>query len=134
MFLDVHAVGQDKEHQKPALLPGAGAPPDSTQKAHPDSTQKARPDSVLHFNLRRWAGSMMLSTDTTGTITSTAIEWQTPVSLSDVIANLPGIYVTDPASIGQYQRPYARGIDWRGTAVLVDGMPMNDPVSGGLNK
>ncbi len=118
------STAQDKDPRPPTSPPGATAP---------DSTVKARPDTVLHFDLRPWAGSLMLTADTAGTITATSMEWQTPVSLSDVIANLPGIFMTNPSSIGQYYRPYARGIDWRGTSVLVDGIPMNDPTSGALN-
>jgi outer membrane receptor protein involved in Fe transport len=116
-------LAQDIEHVKPPI------PPESL----PDSTHKARPDSVIHFDMRRWAGSLALTADTAGTITATAMEWQTPVSLSDVLANVPGVFVADPSSIGQYYRPYTHGIDWRGTAVMLDGIPMNDPTSGALN-
>jgi hypothetical protein len=108
-------------------------PPDSAKTAPPDSSKKARPDSVMHFDLRRWAGSMMLSADTTRTITATELEWQAPTSLAEIVGNIQGVYMTDPASIGQYARPYVRGVDWRGTVVMLDGIPMNDPANGALN-
>jgi outer membrane receptor protein involved in Fe transport len=119
----VSGNAQDIEHIKPPIPPEARA----------DTTRKARPDSVMHFDMRRWAGSLTLSADTVGTITATSMEWQAPVSLSDVLANVPGVFMADPSSIGQYFRPYVRGIDWRGTAVMLDGIPMNDPTSGALN-
>ena len=87
----------------------------------------------MHFDLRRWAGSMMLSADTAQAITATGMEWQAPTSLSEIVGTIQGVYMTDPASIGQYARPYVRGIDWRGTVVMLDGIPMNDPASGALN-
>jgi outer membrane cobalamin receptor len=119
-------AAQDKERPKEGPPPAAGS-------AVPDSTRKARPDTVLHFYVRRWAGSMMLSADTARAITATDIEWQTPVSLSDVVANVSGVFMADPSSIGQYVRPYTRGIDWRGTVVMVDGIPMSDPSAGAIN-
>ena len=138
------AMAQDQGKKPEAPPPPAGgqpllldstttAPADSTTIAPPDSSGEARPDSLMHFDLRRWAGSMMLSADTAHTITATELEWQAPTSLSEIIGTIQGVYMTDPASIGQYARPYVRGIDWRGTAVLLDGIPMNDPTSGALN-
>ena len=120
------SAAQDKEKRTERPLPVAGSPP-------PDSTRKARPDTVMHFDVRRWAGSMTLSADTTRTITATAMEWQTPVSLSDILANVPGVFMTDPSGVGQYARPSVHGIDWRGTVVMVDGIPMSDASAGAPN-
>ncbi len=120
------SVAQEKEKR-------TEGPPPGVRSAVPDSTRKARPDTLMHFDVRRWAGSVMLSADTTETITATAMEWQTPVSLNDILANVPGVYMADPSSVGQYMRPYVHGIDWRGTVVMVDGIPMSDPSAGAPN-
>lgn len=124
--MSASVLAQDRETRKEGPL-------SPVQAAAPDSTRKARPDTLIHFDVRPWAGSAMLSADTARAITATAMEWQTPVSLNDILANVPGVYMADPSSVGQYVRPYVHGIDWRGTVVMVDGIPVSDPSAGAPN-
>jgi outer membrane cobalamin receptor len=74
-----------------------------------------------------------MSHDTSSGVTANDLEWLVPVSAGTVPAFTAGVFLADPASPGQYVQPFLRGIDWRGTTVLVDGVPMNDRMSGILN-
>lgn len=123
LCLTAPAPAQEKDREEP---PPAGSLP-------PDSTHTAVADSLFRWDLRPWAGSLTLTDDSLHGIRAAAIAWMTPVSAADVLATVPGIWIADPSSAGQYLRPYVRGTDWRGTVVLVDGVPVNDPLAGTFN-
>ncbi|MCC6398136.1 MAG: TonB-dependent receptor plug domain-containing protein [Bacteroidetes bacterium] len=106
---------------------------DSTLAAHSDTTFARRPDSLGQWDLHTWAGSVTLSTDTAHTLTATQLEWLVPVSIGHAVATMPGVYIADQASIGQYLRPTMRGVDWRGIGITIDGIPAADPATNMLN-
>jgi outer membrane cobalamin receptor len=106
---------------------------DSTLASLPDSAFARRPDSLGQWDLHTWAGSATLSTDTAHTLTATQLEWLVPITLGHAFATLPGIYLVDQSSIGQYLRLTVRGVDWRGIGITVDGIPAADPATNMLN-
>jgi len=132
-----------RTQSKPALRPDTTLTrrPDSTLVLHPDSakthgpdsTLVHRPDSLIKWDLRTWAGSLALTVDSTGALTAEEMEWLAPMTLGHAIATLPGVYLVEQSSVGQYMRPTVRGVDWRGVGVTIDGLPAADPSSGVVN-
>jgi outer membrane cobalamin receptor len=56
--------------------------------------------------------------------------WTDALSLEDLLNFSPGILLRRLGSAGQPDMVSIGGIDWRGAAILLDGRPMNDPVTG----
>lgn len=55
-----------------------------------------------------------------------------PFSVSDVLRETPGAYVSPDGPPGQFTRVFLRGAASNQTLVLVDGIPQNDATAGGL--
>ncbi len=123
------AAGAIAQERPPEAIPPAQAP----QPAATDSIRTTPPDSLLRYSLLRAPSFLRMSRDTASGFTADDLEWLIPVSAGTVPAFTPGVFLADPASPGQYVQPSMRGIDWRGTTVLMDGVPMNDRMSGILN-
>jgi len=71
--------------------------------------------------------------DTSNIVQGGDLPWVVPNSHGDMIGLIPGAYLRDPASLGQYLELNFRGVDWRGVAVTSDGRLLNDPASGVYN-
>ena len=56
--------------------------------------------------------------------------WTDAVTLVDLLDFRPGLLTRRLGAAGQSDLMTIGGIDWRGAALLVDGRPMNDPVTG----
>lgn len=55
-----------------------------------------------------------------------------PISVSDVLREAPGTYVSPDGPPGQFTRVFLRGAASNQTLLLVDGIPQNDATAGGL--
>ena len=55
-----------------------------------------------------------------------------PISVSDVLREAPGTYVSPDGPPGQFTRVFLRGGASNQTLLLVDGIPQNDATAGGL--
>lgn len=94
-----------------------------------DSTHAAA-DTVFHVFVPKDLGTLDGGLDSTTTLTHSALAWIDARSLTDVLATQPGFIIRDQQSIGQYSAPTIRGIDWRSTAVLMNGRTLADPATG----
>ena len=56
--------------------------------------------------------------------------WTDAVTMGDLLHLQPGVLFRRLGSAGQPDMATIGGIDWRGSAILLDGRPMNDPVTG----
>ncbi len=56
--------------------------------------------------------------------------WTDAVTVADLLSNRPEILFRRLGSAGQPDMGTVGGIDWRGSTFLLDGRPMNDPVTG----
>lgn len=48
----------------------------------------------------------------------------------EVLGDLPGLFLREQSTVGQYSQLSMRGANWRSQAILLDGRPVNDPASG----
>jgi outer membrane cobalamin receptor len=103
---------------------------DTTRHVPADSTLHPLPDSLTHYFLPPLPGSLNHRLDTLDVVTGVAMEWTSARTLTQVIAALPGVFGSDPSSVGQYFPLTMRGAGWRSNTVLVDGRPAADPASG----
>lgn len=53
--------------------------------------------------------------------------------LGGILESVPGAFLRDQNSAGQYNEINIRGVDWRGIALTMDGRLLNDPASGIFN-
>ncbi len=121
------------------ILTGDSAPDsvlvaDSTRAmGTPVDTSRVRPDSLTRFYPLQFVGSIDRSIADDRTVVGDRFPRLSVYSLGDALALLPGVYIRDQQSPGQYNQLNAGGVDWRGTAVLMDGRSLNDPASGTYN-
>ena len=78
-------------------------------------------------------GSLGRETDSSLVLDAKAIRWIERISLGDVAEAMPGIWMRDQQSAGQYNALTGRGMDSRGVAFIRNGRLMNDPASGIYN-
>jgi outer membrane cobalamin receptor len=69
------------------------------------------------------------STGSVTVITEEDIENSHAVSVGEVLEQVPGLYVDQPASRGGVTSVYIRGGDPNFTLVLIDGVKVNDPTN-----
>ncbi|MCA9811144.1 MAG: TonB-dependent receptor, partial [Candidatus Dadabacteria bacterium] len=62
-------------------------------------------------------------------ITREQIEERNPSSVAEILQQVPGLYVDQPASRGGVTSVYIRGGDPNFTLVLIDGVKVNDPTN-----
>jgi outer membrane receptor protein involved in Fe transport len=111
---------------------------DSPEKRKPpvqsaDTSHTQRADSLLRYSLPKGAGHLDLAEGGSGVYLIRDMEWSIPRFTGDLFWQVPGMYLADPASTGQYVVPSLRGADWRAIQVLKNGRPLNDPGSGIYN-
>ncbi len=107
-------------------------PRDSTL-ARSDSVVVVQPDSVARRILPTRVGTLDEGLSSQSTLTSDDINWIERTSTGDILSTLPGVYVRDQQSPGQYSGITIRGEDWRSVAFLMNGRLMNEPASGTYN-
>jgi len=99
----------------------------------PDSLE-VEADTLQHrFPPPPAAGSVDRSDDTTRLITHTRRNWLDHRYIGDLLENIPGVFVRNQHSTGQYNQINSRGADWRSISVLANGRNLSDPASGIYN-
>jgi outer membrane cobalamin receptor len=78
-------------------------------------------------------GSLRGRIDSSNALHSSRTIWTDARFFGDLAWRLPGFFVRDLGEPGKPGQINAWGVDWRGIAVLMDGRPMNDPVTGTVN-
>jgi TonB-dependent Receptor Plug Domain/Putative porin len=131
---------QNRLPQKPPLQPNAAKADsikhevaDTTRHVVADSTRRALPDSLIHYFLPSLPGSLNQRLDSLDVVTRIAMEWRSARTLNQVLSSQPGVFGSEPSSVGQYFPLTMRGAGWRSNAVLIDGRPVADPASGIYN-
>ncbi len=105
----------------------------SSASEKPDSSHTQRADSLVRYLLPQGAGRLNLALDSCSVVNIRDVEWFIPRFAGDLLWQIPGMFLADPASTGQYVVPFLRGADWRAIQVLKNGRPLNDPGSGIYN-
>ena len=103
---------------------------DSLRTMHADSS--AVQDS-LQVRFIPAIGSLRQTIDSSSQFHSSQLLWTDARYYGNLLWEFPGFFQRDlgePAKPGQFN---AWGTDWRGVAILMDGRPMNDPITGTYN-
>ncbi|MBI4536313.1 MAG: TonB-dependent receptor, partial [Ignavibacteriae bacterium] len=102
-------------------------PPDSAATAQP------LPDTLGRMSTPSLVGTLDRSLDSTRVITADNLHWLDYRYLGGLLESVPGVFLREQFSEGQYSQLNIRGADWRTIAVLSDGRLLNDPASGIFN-
>ncbi len=78
-------------------------------------------------------GTLDRSLDSASYLTKADLNFLDYRFLGNVLETVPGVFIRDQQSEGQYSQVNVRGVDWRGVAILMNGRLMNDPMSGIYN-
>jgi outer membrane cobalamin receptor len=62
-------------------------------------------------------------------ITRGEIERQQAVTVSEILTQVPGLHVDESGARGGLSSVYIRGGDPNFTAIMIDGIPINDPTN-----
>jgi len=138
LALTLHA--QDRPPQKPPLQLHPAqtdsiihAAADTSQRERADSSKRGLPDSLVHYFLPPHPGSLNQRLDSLDVLTDEEMEWMSARTLNQVFSSQPGVFGSEPSSVGQYFPLSVRGAGWRSNTILVDGRPAADPASGFYN-
>ncbi len=93
----------------------------------------ARIDTLKRIYPLRFAGGLSTPSHPVPGITANDILWNDYRTFTDLLSGTPGIFVRDMASPGQDNQVTVTGAGPEGTALLVDGLGHNDPVTGTYN-
>lgn len=104
--------------------------PDTTKSAVADTS---RATDTLRVRFIPAIGSLRQQIDSSDEFHSSQFIWTDAQYFGNLMWKYPGFFLRDlgePAKPGQLN---AWGVDWRGIAILMDGRPMNDPITGTYN-
>jgi outer membrane cobalamin receptor len=108
-----------------------------TLKKRSDSTSVVRADSAAADSMKtrflHGMGQIIPEVDTADALNQKQFLWTDAKYLGDLIWKIPGLFYRDLGEAGTPGQLNALGMDGRGIAVLLDGRPMNDPVTGTYN-
>ncbi len=108
-----------------------------TLKKGTDTTLLARTDSTVIDSVRirflRGMGEIIGEVDTTDALHQKQFLWSDARFLGDLIWDLPGFFYRDLGEAGKWGQLNAFGTDGRDIGIMLDGRPMNDPVTGTYN-
>ena len=102
---------------------------DTATFAHTDSTEI---DSV-RIRFIPGMGQITEEVDATNALYQKQFLWSDAKNAGDLMWKVPGIFYRDLGEAGKWGQLNAFGVDGRGIAILLDGRPMNDPVTGTYN-
>ena len=110
----------------------------ATKMYGPDSVKVARSDSAamedtLRVRFIPAMGSLHQAADSSSQFHSSQFLWSDATYFGNLLWKLPGFYLRDLGEPGKPGEFNAWGADWRGVAILMDGRPMNDPITGTYN-
>ncbi len=101
---------------------------DSTRQ---DTSKRAlRPDTLIKVIPIELLGTIDRNLSTDNIVDKNEIQWYDYKYIGDFIFPRPGVYIRDLGSIGQPNQLNIEGMDGRHIAFLMDGRPMNEPLSG----
>jgi outer membrane cobalamin receptor len=102
-----------------------------------DTTSLARTDSIVIDTVRirfiPGMGQLTNEVDTTNLLHQKQFLWSDGKNVGDFMWKLPGFFYRDLGEAGKWGQLNAFGVDGRGIGILLDGRPMNDPVTGTYN-
>jgi outer membrane cobalamin receptor len=78
-------------------------------------------------------GQVTEDVDTTSVLHQSQFLWSDAKNVEDLLWKVPGMFYRDLGEAGKWGQLSAFGIDGRGIGILLDGRPMNDPVTGTYN-
>ncbi|MGD1045594.1 MAG: putative porin [Bacteroidota bacterium] len=108
-----------------------------TQKKRIDTASLAHADSTIIDSIRirfiPGMGQIISEVDTTNVLHQKQFLWSDAKNISDLLWKLPGFFYRDLGEAGKWGELNAFGVDGRGIGILLDGRPMNDPVTGTYN-
>ena len=132
----MHIMKVDSTHSKmhplisDSLRKGRMAGTDSLRKTHQDSLH-LKDSMVVRFI--PGIGKLTASTDTENVLYRDQLLWTDSKTLGDVFWKLPGFFYRGLGEAGKDGQLNAFGTDDRRISVLLDGRPMNDPITGRYN-
>ena len=112
-----------------SIVNGLSKSIDSTTLASKDTTAV---DSV-RIRFIPGMGQITSDIDSLSVLHQKQFLWSDAKVVSDIIWKLPGFFYRDLGEAGKWGQLNAFGIDGRAIGVLLDGRPMNDPVTGTYN-
>ncbi|MEX0602330.1 MAG: putative porin, partial [Bacteroidota bacterium] len=103
-----------------------------------DTTTVTAPDTLavrdsLRVNFLPDIGRLGGRPDTTSALHSMAFLWTGARTPGDLLMHHPGMYLRALGEPGKPNQLTAAGVDWRGISVLLDGRPLDDPVTGAFS-
>jgi len=111
--------------------------PVDTLKKGIDTALHAHADSIVIDSVRirfiRGMGQIIDEVDTTSVLHQKQFLWSDAKYVGDLLWKLPGFFYRDLGEAGKWGQLDAFGFDGRGIGILIDGRPMNDPVTGTYN-
>jgi len=78
-------------------------------------------------------GSLRQEIDSSSEFHSSQLLWTDARYFGNLLWKFPGFFLRDLGEPGKPGQFNAWGVDWRGVAILMDGRPMNDPITGTYN-
>jgi outer membrane cobalamin receptor len=128
--VDTAAVRGTVQEGKPtSVVHGLSKPTDSTALAPKDTTSV---DSV-RIRFIPGMGQITGDVDSLSVLHQKQFLWSDAKVVSEIIWKLPGFFYRDLGEAGKWGQLNAFGTDGRAIGVLIDGRPMNDPVTGTYN-
>jgi outer membrane cobalamin receptor len=132
--LCIPVQAQSGRVEKPPMRP----PGDTTGTIRPDSLRRANRDTVhvkdsVVVRFIPGIGKLTTATDTENVLYKNRLLWTDAKTLQDVFWKLPGFFYRGLGEAGKYGQLNAYGTDDRRISVLLDGRPMNDPITGRYN-
>jgi outer membrane cobalamin receptor len=113
------------------------SPAVDTLRKWSDTSSLAHADSVIidSVRIRFLAGMGQISQgiDTTDILYQKQFLWSDAKNIEDLLWKLPGFFYRDLGEAGKWGQLNACGTDDRDIDILLDGRPMNDPVTGTYN-
>jgi len=121
--------GTVQEGKPTSVVHGLSKSTDSTALAHKDTTAV---DSV-RVRFIPGMGQITGDVDSLSVLHQKQFLWSDAKVVSEIIWKLPGFFYRDLGEAGKWGQLNAFGLDGRAIGVLIDGRPMNDPVTGTYN-
>ena len=102
---------------------------DSTH-VKPDTTSV---EDTLRSRFIPGIGSIIGGIDSSSMFHRSQILWTDAKYFGELTWRIPGLFLTELGEAGKPNQLIAFGADWRGVTVLLDGRPLNDPITGVFN-
>lgn len=113
------------------LLPAVILCLSAQDRAVASDTTEARDSLVVRFI--PGLGELRATAQTDSSLHAHPLSWGRTPTVGEILARQPGWFFRELGEPGQPIQTIFRSGDWRGMAVLLDGRPMNDPVTGTYN-